>query len=523
MKRRPYLNDHEFHFRVALSLVIIATLVHFASFSLFVSYDGMQYTYLANVLFTPSFPSAWSFLRTPFFPLALRIAFTLAGEQPYSALLVTTLFGLGGILLAGLTVRRIAGGTTGAVALIVLVFYPVLVGYQHVLLTETGTFFWLALLVWSLTAWAKAANRNALLLACWVALVIALGYYWRPTIQYLSPLVALLFILTGLVSPNSSRPYSGLIKNLKNRPLLILGALIVAAGPWMLAYPWLSMTKKYAPGVSEITVAHGMYKQVLVPPDDPVVGPLRDQYEAAVKQDSKHGKLPLDGLSIVGRMELLGKIADEFHHAGLMRLILKYPLRYSRGVLKSMIFFLGVPDHRLDNENWHFSRVVFTTWPTDQSLDRAPGWDRSAIQFPTVPYSGGATLGRMFMRLLSFYPWLVLLSSLASVGWFAFSLVRGNPVVLTITAVPLAFLLLHALTMMSAARYGFPVYPMMLANSVLFIGLAFQKYSRKRSKLRTDRSDSPVANEVLIEPRERPNSPIVKRAPQENNEDVALY
>ncbi len=139
-------------FRAASAVVVILTFVHLLFLPLVVSYDGMEYAHLATILFTPSFDAQWNFVRTPLFPFSLKCAFAFGGEQPQAALLVTTGFGLAGVLLLGAIVRKVAGETIAAIVLLVTAFYPILTGYEHMLLSETGIFFWLSLLIWSLLA-----------------------------------------------------------------------------------------------------------------------------------------------------------------------------------------------------------------------------------------------------------------------------------------------------------------------------------------------------------------------------------
>ena len=461
------------------------TFIHTMALPLIVSYDGMEYAHLANVLSGPSVVSHWNFYRTPIFPLALNRAFWLGGEQPKSALLVTSLFGTGGILLVGLIVRKIAGATSGAVALILMVLYPVLVGYQHMLLSETGIFFWIALLLWSLVCLASASKHSAIGVPCWIALVIALGYYWRPTILYLAPVAALAFLCILLLSPASPRPYSDLLTELRAGRRTITGALTIAFGPYLLAYPWMHLTAQRKPDASDDFVAQGIFRQVVVPLDDPLLATLRAEYKAAIEHDLVNGRLPLDGVTIGGHTELLNKIRPLFVHAGVWHLIQKYPVRYLEGIAKSMIFFLGVPDHRVDDENWNFSHAVFILWPQSDSLDQTIGWDPKFVQFTPQPYKGGGFVGKMFDRLLHVYTWIVLASCMASFIWMIVSLKQADAVGLTLTAIPFALLLLHALTLQAADRYALPVYPLMLANVVIIIRLiwlAFEEGEVYRSR-----------------------------------------
>jgi len=481
MGSTSHVSRSDLYFAIGMGMVLLVTFIHVMALPLVVSYDGMEYAHLANVLSGPSIVSHWNFYRTPLFPFVLNRAFWLGGEQPRSALLMTTLFGTAGILLVGLIARRVAGGNCGAIALIVMAFYPILVGYEHMLLSETGIFFWIALLLWSLVCATPASNPRALWVPCWIALVIALGYYWRPTILFLAPVAALAFLCIVLLPRDSARPYSELIAKLRSERRIAAGGLIIGFLPYLLACPWMHLAAKYSHGAYDDFIAQGMFRQVLVPLDDPLLAPVRAEYKAAIEHDSVNGRLPLDGVTIGGYTELLNKMRSLFANAGVWGLIGRHPLRYVEGVAKSMVFFLGVPDHRVDDENWNFSHAVFTLWPATDTLDRMIGWDPKFVQFAPNPYGGGALVGRLFAHLLHGYTWLVLAASIASFIWMMVSLKEAEPIGLTLTAIPFTLLLVHALTLQAADRYALPVYPVMLANFVVIVQLMLLGFVRKRS------------------------------------------
>jgi hypothetical protein len=475
-KRR--ITDPEFHYKLALVSLLLVTFVHVLSLPLIATYDGMEYVHLANLIFTPSFTSAWNYLRTPFFPLALRFAFFAGGEQPEAAMLVTTLAGLGGTLLTGSVVRAAAGNTAGALTLFALTFYPVLVCYEHMLLSETGIFFFLALIVWLLVK--GHTHFLPALLAC----TVALGYYWRPTILFLSPVVGLLYLLRVYLPNESTHPFAVVWANLRMQPASAIRSFaIVTLGPWLLAYPWQHPASQHPSSKASLeTLTSGMYKQILVPPDDPVNSPLHGQYQAIIQQDIPKGRIPLDGLSIVGegRHAFIKRLSAVYIQAGLLKLILSHPRRYAMGVARTFIYFLGVPHHRPDDENWHFSQDVFELWPATQNFGNVPGWLGDLKQFEPKSYSGGSFVGKVFGALGPLYIGFVLVSSVVSVWWFLASVKGGNTTGLIMAGLPLAFLFLHALTMMSLTRYAFPVYPQMIANSVTLASLALRGWFHKR-------------------------------------------
>ena len=472
------LASSEFHYKAASILLLIVTFVHVLSLPLVVTYDGMEYVHLADLIFTHSFASAWNYLRTPFFPFAVKLAFFVGGEQPQAAMIVTTLAGVGGALLTGSAVRTVGGNTAGALTLLAMTFYPVLVCYEHMLLSETGIFFFLAFIIWLLV---RSRTRTLpALLAC----AIALGYYWRPTILYLSPALAVIYLLQAYLPPQSLRPYAAFWANLrKKRNRAIRSLAIVALGPWLLVYPWLRLSSRHPSTASLETITNGMYKQIMVPPDDPVNAPLRAKYKAIIQEDIPNGRMPLDGLSIVGegRFAFLKRLSAVYIQAGLTKLILAHPKRYFLGVTRTFVHFLGVPHHVADDENWQFSGIVFQIWPATQNFHNVPGWMSDLTQFEPRSYGGGGFVGKLFGALGPPYTGLVLLSSVLSLWWFLVSLKEGNTTGLVMAGVPLAFLFLHALTMMGASRYAFPVYPQMIANTMTLAHLALRGWMDKRT------------------------------------------
>ncbi|MBV9404768.1 MAG: glycosyltransferase family 39 protein [Acidobacteriaceae bacterium] len=493
--------DPGLHFRVAVAIVVLVTFVHISALPLIVSWDGMQYIHLANVLSGPDVISHWDFYRTPLFPLALNMMFWLGGEQPHAALLLVSLLGLGGVLLMGLIVRRLAGQTSGAIALVVLAFYPILVGYQHTLLTETGAFFSIALLLWSVVCVAPIWKRNPITVAFWISFVIAVGYYWRPTLLMLSPVAAVLFVLIMRLPSEGPKPYFHLMQQLRGQDRrVVAGGLIIALSPWLLAYPWKHLTDEYKPDAYAPFFAEGIFRQVLVPPSDPILASVKTEYEAAIKEYSVNGHLRMDGVAVASQSQLKFKFHDIFQHTSFLGLIRKYPFRYIAGVTRSIIFFLGLRANPSDDENFAFSHYVFVLWPSGDSFDHTLGWDAGLVEFTSIgEYGGGAVFGRVLHSLIRVYAWTVFASSLLTVFWLVMSLIQGNAVGVALTSLPLTFLGLHAVALETLNRYGFPVYPLMLVNTLIFLSVLLKAFWRKRWDAVARASDSPVASRASVQ------------------------
>jgi hypothetical protein len=493
VRQNSRYRNPEFHYRVAIIIAVSLTFAYALCFPLIVSYDGMEYTRLAYVLFSPDFASEWNFYRTPLFPLALRAAFFLGGEQPESALLVTTLFGLAGTLLIGAAVRRIATGTSGAMALLILTVYPVLIGYEHLLLSETGTFFFLALVLCLFTRFATSQNPRNWSHVVGICLAVGIGYYWRPTIIYLSPVLAVLYAITGLLAPYSASGRLDVLNLFRGEELVtFFKTLVIGILPWLLAAPWMMEMAHRNIKPSDLVLPFGLYKQVVVPLSDPVLRDYVKQYQAVIDRNSRNGVLPVDGVALGDSHELSVRIASAFNKAGVIRLIGRYPLRYTSAVIRSMAFFLGWPSAiRVDDENTNFARAALGLWPPSDSLSSSLGWDVANKKLTPGTYSGGAWLGSTLTRVLPVYEWLLRSGSLAAIGLLCLGVIRRLPKILAVSSIPLSFLFLHALTALPADRYAFPVYPLLLANLVLIVSLFAP---RKRAVLRTegDNSFNPV-------------------------------
>lgn len=469
MRQNPKYRNPDFHFRFAIIVAVSLTFAYALCFPLIASYDGMEYTHLAYVLFSPNFDSEWNFYRTPLFPLALRATFFVGGEQPESALLVTTVFGFAGTLLLGATVRRMATGTSAAIIVLILAVYPVLVGYEHMLLSETGTLFFLALVLWLFTRFATSQNSQKWSSVFAICLALALGYYWRPTIIYLSPVVAVLYALTTLLAADSTKSNLAQLNLFRTGNLRMLSkTLLIGVLPWLLASPWMIETARHHVKPSDLALPFGLYKQVVVPLTDPILRDYAKQYQAVIDRNSRNGSLPVDGVALGDSYQLSLRIVSAFHEVGVVRLIERYPLRYASAVIRSMAFYLGWPSPiRVDDESTNFARAALGLWPPSDGLSSALGWDLTFKKLVPGTYSGGAWLGSTLNKTLPAYEWLVRMGSLAAIGLFCLGVIRKNPMLLAVSSIPLSFLFLHALTALPAARYAFPAYPLLLANLVL--------------------------------------------------------
>ncbi len=240
-------NNHLYWIAVALSIVINA--IHWWILPALMTPDGFVYIQLSDLLFTENSLERWDYQRLPFYPLLLKGSFLAFGKGPHSATLPGALMGLAGILMLGSLARRSAGNTSGAIVVLLLTAFPLLIAYQHTLLTEIGTFFFLAALLWGVSWDAPFARAKPLLLAA----IVAIGYFHRPTLLYLAPLAAVLHCVDAT-------------RSMKWRPLFV-DALLIVAIPFCISLIWNHGER--ARRIEDrfgYALVHFLAKQAVIPP-----------------------------------------------------------------------------------------------------------------------------------------------------------------------------------------------------------------------------------------------------------------
>src|SRR5439155_13281169 len=133
--------------------------------------------------------------------------------------------------------------------------------YNHMLLTEVFTFFFLSLFVFLLTVSNRITIRGAL----YLCVAITAGFYYRSSLLYLAPLLAIIYCLP-LIPPIKAAGLTLRSKSLREAFVILL---IVGICPFLLAYPW----QRY-PNVSTRAgdvLLYGLVKSSVLPFDDPIL------------------------------------------------------------------------------------------------------------------------------------------------------------------------------------------------------------------------------------------------------------
>ncbi|HEX3556651.1 MAG TPA: glycosyltransferase family 39 protein [Thermoanaerobaculia bacterium] len=438
---------------LAGAVFLAVTFCHFVALPILITWDGHDYVDLAGVLGSARFPRDWRPIRAPLFPLGLKLSFAVFGRGPLAAELVPLAMAVLGCLLLASSVRRVAGSRAAAAVLAVLALYPTLIVYEHAVLTETGTFCFLALAL-RLSLWRPATSSAAWKKAASLGLALGAGYCWRQTILMLAPWFALLHLL----------PVRPLFKVGRRGWIAGLQALLVAALPWGIAHLWArQLDPQQLARLNAIVLRSFVIRQAVIPPTDARVAQVRDKYQAAIAAAERQGFLSGIPWPQVG--PIADQVAPPAPEEGALRwlatVVREYPGRYAAAVGRSLVFCVGFD--AAENEIRATRDLVLS--PTARTAQIAEGREPIAARHrrefaqstePGLVRRGLGWLGPIF-------DWIVIVCNLVTALLLVVSLVRRDLGLLALSGTPVLFAVGHAVALLSINRLMVPIYPITLA------------------------------------------------------------
>jgi hypothetical protein len=453
-------------FPVAALFFALSCLGHWIALPLLITYDGHEYLRLGELFGADTFWQAWNPLRTPGFPLALQVALSILGRNALAVQAVPLAFGAFGCLLIADSTRQIAGERAAAVTLVVLGLYPTLVAFEHMILTETGTFFFLALAV-RLGVANPRTVRAAWLRALAFGLTLTAGYFWRQTVFAVLPLSA------ALQAASAWRLATGQ----KRLLLAALLAALVLFPPLALRHPWTSRFP--ATSFSARVLLDFAIRQAVIPPEEPALAPVAEEYREAIEEAEKTGDpagITWPVVSQIGMRVALPPMAGEATRY-VAWLIASYPDRYLAGMARTLWLFVGFDGGAGESKAMRGWVLAPATDSTLFALgpDRVPPRDREdfARRIPS------GKLRRALRWLCAPYDRILVVCNLATAGLFLLALSRRDQRLLVLSGVPLTFALVHSLFLMSLDRFMVPIYPITLACGVVAAFLAAGRVLQK--------------------------------------------
>lgn len=441
---------------VIAAAVLGVTLLHLWALPTVLTFDSQQYLFLASIVDRPAEWHRWDPLRTPLFILLLKGAFALLGAHAWTWLLLQGGLALATVALIGSVLRQEMPARAAAAAALGIALCPTLVAYQHLLLTEIASGFFLALLAWLCAAPESRPWRRSAALAA----AAAAGYYCRPTFILLLPALALLRLLPGGSAGWSRRGAAAALPH----------AALVAVAPFALAYPWLSWSEQS--GRSAQQLLFGLIRQAVFAPQHPLLRGVEDRYSEAVSRASVHGRLASCGLRDNEEYPLLGALAPRVARSLTLfrQAVESAPARYIDGLLRTLRCYSLPPEDR--SENQLFRSLVF---------DRA-----SATLLPSIPPYSSAAHARLLKpaaapaasRVFRGLEWIYDLAAAAALFLLPAGLLIGllsrSRVLVSMTVLALAFIAANALVLNPIDRMIVPALPLLLGFQACLIARCFR-------------------------------------------------
>jgi 4-amino-4-deoxy-L-arabinose transferase-like glycosyltransferase len=452
-------------FWVALAFCALVHLAHGLLLPILVTYDGSEYVRLADLIHAPRFMEEYCFRRTPIYPLALKIMFKFGGRNPLGAQIPNLLLGFGGIALVALALRRMGRPGLGALCAVAMTLDPVLVSYEHAMLTEASSFFFVALIVYALL-WTKL---NTALRSVLVGLCIALAFYQRATLLYLAPVAGVL-VFADLLFREAQRNRAAWLRAIEN-------GLAVILIPFVLAYPWNRLlANSDEKNFGKQILMYGVLKQGVVLLDDPVLGPSQPAYRAALETCAPGGNFDLAGLTQSAMQpvehEMFARCGSEGSTI-FWRAIGANPGGYLRGVGRTVLYFAGLPNQ--DSENQYYVRSVITEAAAGSKLQGTnhPLYPEAVRDF--TQKTSASWISTFLDALYPLYRVLLPLGVLfTTIGFFAGAW-QKELALAAFCALPLAILAMHAVALIAVDRYVVPAYPFFIANVLIVPALMFSR------------------------------------------------
>jgi hypothetical protein len=437
---------------VALWLTVIICVAELVSLPVVVTFDGYWYAKLAEILGTARFGAEWDYLRTPLFPALLKLFFWLFGRQPLAVSALQMALGFSGIWLLGAALMRTHRTLEAAIVLPLLALFPTLVTYEHALLTEVGTFAFMALLLYVVTAPISRPEWRV----AGIAGVLALGYYYRASFLYISPVVALVYAVGALQQRAADCP-----PELRTHPRIVAGSLVVMLAPVLIAYPWQSNPRVSLRNAD--VLLYGLVKQAVVPASDPLWSNAQTLYTEAIDRSLNRGEFPLGGV----KDELVYAPVESLHdyapHATsvLVRAVLRYPRRYIAGCVRTALLFTEM--YMPESDNAVFRDAVLSGGGSVLT-PHPPGFPPLDTEMAQRP--NPSRFGHFLIAIAPLYDRLVCCGLLATLVLVVVGFWRRDGATLAFGLIPVAFLLLNIALLTSQDRTAAPVYPILLVNLV---------------------------------------------------------
>lgn len=355
-------------------------------YPIIVTFDSYVYLRLSKVLFTPDFPEQWYFLRTPLFPLLIKLQEYLFGLSARSLTAINVAFNIATILLVGATSRILAGPRLAALAVLLASLYPYSIGMSLTVLLESGTTFFVTLFCYLLVRPVQPGTGPQLRDAFLLALAMLLAYLHRQNLLYLLPFLALVWLVRRI---EWRQPLDAILRSAIAPAISLVVAFAILVLP---VVTWWSGLEKRFPTASPTTILiAGLIKQSVYPSDDPRLGVHAAQYSAAYnKALADQGRLPTHGVPgvnypLLNFLDVSLRARGSAHLLDVMR---DYPGRYLSALLRTTVYALNLREGESENGAIVLPMLVGKT-PQGRFFPGPAGSEAVVAQLRTTSQSAG--------------------------------------------------------------------------------------------------------------------------------------
>lgn len=429
-----------------VALLFLVSILSLLNLPALISYDGHYYIRMAEILFTRLSFTEWFWIRTPLYPLQIKLSLFLFGENATSLVIANLFLSSIAILIIFNTSIKYLGCFAAMILAIVLILMPSRIAYSQAVLTESGAFLFITL-SWLFFLEMPKSLIKSILIA--IALAV-LGFYYRLTLIYVLPLLA--FVVAIRFVPKF------------NVKLFSTISFTICFFSIFLVCPWLY--KILTSHVAGVDVLLGKFKQGIVPQEAFSDVNAANEYNGLVKKTFTNNGLKFDGLSDAQAHKYFPFInAEKRQELKSYKDMLIRPKVHFYAFARSFLALSGLPQHHSKNELYRNRALLLEG---SNVLAGPEHLDREIRQrFERIHTT--SSFGVFVSKLSVFYEILIFL------GFFCSLLLlptRFMPVAL----LPFVYVFFHALLFLSVDRYSFPVQPIVIAN--YFIALSFLKKSK---------------------------------------------
>jgi hypothetical protein len=236
--------------------------------------------------------------------------------------------------------------------------------------------------------------------------------------------------------------------------LILIALLMVPAGS---IFPWKKLGGDS--DFKKVVLSYGILKQGVLPEGDSKIDPqINEKYQGFVGRMRSNGLAQLSGLTPEEIREIRPSM-EAWLVPQVYDIILANPARYFKGVLRSFLYFSGVPSEESQIRFW-------ATYALTNSGTKVTGVHPELtlrLRKQTKP----GVFSTSLVALLPIFEWLVLAGTIATAALFFRGMMIGCPLLIAFGSYVFFYIGFHAITCMTVDRYVLPVQPIALAS--LFI------------------------------------------------------